>query len=88
MTSDGMDKGLFEDIFDVCRGGKYRSQREVHRAIFNVELNGTEEQISCVVGSVGVIARNHEILDILNGVKDWFATEKFLEKRLSVSTSF
>lgn len=73
-------EGLFEDIFEVCRGGEYRSQTETHRAIFNVELNGTEEQISCVMGSVGMMryfCDRMKLRDphvILDGVKDWFAT--------------
>lgn len=73
---------LFEDICQVLKGGEYRSQKEAAWVITNVTSSGTEQQISHLIGTVGVLQPFCDlmtsqdprcILVILSGLKNLFA---------------
>lgn len=77
-----IDAGLFEDIVEVLQGGEFRSQKEAAWVITNVTSSGTEQQISYLIGTVGVLKPFCDLLDsndarcvlvVLSGLKNLFA---------------
>lgn len=92
-----IDEGLFEDICVVLKGGEYRSQKEAAWVITNVTSSGTEQQISYLIGTAGVLKPFCDLLTsqdprcvlvILSGLKNLFALadkKGFLENFSMVS---
>lgn len=92
-----IDEGLFEDICEVLKGGEYRSQKEAAWVITNVTSSGTEQQMSHLIGTVGVLKPFSDlmtsqdprcVLVILSGLKNLFTLADkrgYLESFLTVS---
>lgn len=77
-----IDEGLFEDICEVLQGGEFRSQKEAAWVVTNVTSSGTDEQISHLIGRVGILKPFCDlmaskdarcVLVILSGLKNLFA---------------
>lgn len=91
-----IDAKLFEDICQVLKGGEYRSQKEAAWVVTNVTSSGTEQQISYLLGTVGVLKPFCDlmtsqdprcILVILSGLKNLFTLADkrgYLENFLTV----
>lgn len=81
----------------MLKGGEYRSQKEAAWVITNVTSSGTEQQISFLIGTVGVLKPFCDlmtsqdprcVLVILSGLKNLFAMADkrgFLESFLTVN---
>lgn len=95
-----IEEGLFDDICEVLKGGEYRSQKEAAWVITNVTSSGTEQQISYLIGTVGILKPFCDlmtsqdprcVLVILSGLKNLFALadkKGFLENFLTVRVNF
>lgn len=93
-----IDEGLFVDICEVLSGGEYRSQKEAAWVITNVTSSGTEQQMSHLIGTIGILkpfcnlmtsVDPRCVLVILSGLKNLFALADkrgFLENFLTVNS--